>query len=227
MSTIGGETPENGVDGVLTTTRTVRRRYDFERPVPLDVVHQCLDLALQAPTGGDFQGWRWIVVTDPATKLAMRDLYHQSHVEAAAGAPADRTRDDPMMAGAWYLAEHLHQVPVLVVACIKGRLSAEATLADLGALFASIYPAVWGFQLALRSRGLASAMTTVHLRRHREMAALLGIPDNVVQAALVPVGYLRQGDLHRARRRPVADVAYAERWGDPISAPGGSSRSRS
>lgn len=118
-----------------------------------------------------------------------------------------------MMEGAWHLATHLERVPVLALACIRGRMTRATTPAQTSALFGSIYPAVWGLQLALRSRGLASTLTTVHIERHREMAGLLGIPDNVTQAALVAVAHLVGDDLRPAHRRPVDEVAFRERWG--------------
>jgi nitroreductase len=203
------------IDWVLSTTRTVRRRLDLDRPVDLQLVRDCLELALQAPTGGDFQGWRWIVVTDPVVKKGMRDLYLDAHEEASGGrrpvavvASADR-----MLDGAWHLASNLDRVPVLVVACIRGGLTADSTPAQAAALYASIYPAVWSLQLALRSRGLASAMTTVHTERYEAMAELLGIPDGVTQAALIPIAHLLGEELHPARRRPLDEVAYLNHWG--------------
>ncbi len=202
------------VDWVLTTTRAVRRRLDLERPVDVNVVLDCLDVALQAPTGGDFQGWRWIVITQPATKARVRDIYLDALTQASGGRrptdPADSV--DRMLEGAWHLAAHLHQVPVLVVACIRGRLTPYSTPAQASALYGSIYPAVWSLQLALRGRGLASVMTTVHLERHQAMADLLGIPENVTQAALVPIAHLVGDDLHPALRRPVREVAFSDHW---------------
>ena len=118
-----------------------------------------------------------------------------------------------MLEGAWHLATHLHRVPVLVLACIRGRVTPATTPAQAAALFGSIYPAVWSLQLALRSRGLVSTMTTVHLERHKEMADLLDIPDDVTQAALVPVAHLVGHDLRPARRRPVRDVAFPRAMG--------------
>jgi nitroreductase len=204
------------IDWMLSTTRTVRRRLDLERPVDDDVVRECLELALQAPTGGDLQGWRWIVITDPTVKARVRDLYVESLDEASGGRRPAQVVDsrDRMLDGAWHLATHHDRVPVLVVACIRGRLTARTTQAQAAALYASIYPAVWSLQLALRSRGLVSAMTTVHLGRHAAMAELLGIPDGVTQAALIPVAHLLDGDLHAARRRPVSEVAFLDHWGE-------------
>jgi nitroreductase len=204
---------------MLSTTRTVRRRLDLERPVDLGVVRECLTLALQAPTGGDRQGWRWIVITDPEVKAGVQDLYVESLDEASGGhRPVDAMGSgNRMLDGAWHLATHLGQVPVLVMACIRGALTPTSTAAQAGSLYGSIYPAVWSLQMALRSRGLASAMTTVHLERHAAMAELLGIPDGVTQAALIPIAHLAGDDLRPARRRPVAEVAYLDRWGAPWS----------
>lgn len=203
------------IDWVLTTTRAVRRRLDLTRPVDRQVVLDCLELALQAPTGGDLQLWRWIVVTDPGTRARMREIYEAALTVASGGPPPD-AGDAPqnrLLEGAWHLATHLDQVPVVVVACIMGRPIPDATPARLAARYGSIYPAVWSLQLALRSRGLASAMTTVHLEAHQAMAELLGIPENVTQAALVPIAHLLGDELHPARRRPVREVAFPDRWG--------------
>jgi nitroreductase len=208
-------TEPGSIDWVLTTTRAVRRRLDLDRTVDLDLVLECLDLALQAPTGGDFQGWRWIVITEPDVKARVRDIYLDALTEASGGSSHTPTGGsvDRMMEGAWHLATQLDRVPVLVLACIRGRMTPGTTPAQVSALFGSIYPAVWSLQLALRSRGLASTMTTVHIERHQEMADLLGIPDNVTQAALLPVAYLMGDDLRPARRRPAREVAFRESWG--------------
>jgi nitroreductase len=202
------------IDWVLTTTRAVRRRLDLDRAVDINVVLECLNVALQAPTGGDLQGWRWIVITQPATKVRIRDIYLDALAEAAGGRRTTSTEDsgNRMLEGAWHLATHLDQVPVLVMACIRGRLTPSSTQAQVTALYGSIYPAVWSLQLALRSRGLASVMTTVHLERHQAMADLLGIPDNVTQAALIPIAHLLGDQLHPALRRPVREVAFSDHW---------------
>jgi nitroreductase len=208
------------IEWALTTTRAVRRRLDLTRPVDEDVVLQCLDLALQAPTGGDAQGWRWIVIAEPATKARVRDLYVEALTEVSGGRRPGGARGsaERMLEGAWHLADHLDQVPVLVVACIRGGLTPASTPAQAASLYGSIYPAVWSLQLALRAQGLASVMTTVHLARHREMARLLGIPDHVTQAALIPIAHLLGDGLHPARRQPARRVAYRDRWGVAWSA---------
>jgi nitroreductase len=202
------------IEWALTTTRAVRRRLDLDRSVDVEVVLDCLDLALQAPTGGDAQGWRWIVVTRPATKAGIRDIYLEALDAASGGRRPDRTGSpaDRMLDDAWHLATHLDRVPVLVVACIRGRLTPDSTLAQATALWGSIYPAVWSLQLALRSRGLASVMTTVHLQRHQAMAELLGIPDGFTQAALVPIAHLLGDGLHPAGRRPAREVSFPDYW---------------
>jgi nitroreductase len=212
------------IDWVLSTTRSVRRRLDLDRAVDPEVVLECLDLALQAPTGGDFQGWRWIVITEPDTKTRVREIYLDALTEASGGRRPTPTGGSAnrMLEGAWHLATHLDRVPVLVLACIRGRMTPDSSPAQASALFGSIYPAVWSLQLALRSRGLASTMTTVHLERHQEMAELLGIPENVTQAALVPVAYLMGDGLRPARRRPVREVAFHEHWGIGWDGPAGS-----
>jgi nitroreductase len=218
------------IEWALTTTRAVRRRLDLDRDVDVEVVLDCLDLALQAPTGGNAQGWRWIVITQPATKAKIRDIYVDALGAASGGRHPDRTGSsaDQMLDDAWHLATHLDRIPVLVVACIRGRLTLDSTLAQATALLGSIYPAVWSLQLALRSRGLASVMTTVHLQRREAMAELLGIPDDVTQAALVPIAHLLGDELRPARRRPVRDVAFPDHWGAAWEAlpgpPAGASR---
>ncbi len=203
------------IDWVLTTTRTVRLRLDLTRPVDRGVVLDCLELALQAPTGGDLQLWRWIVITDPTTKSGMRGVFESALTAASGGRRPSRAEgpESRLLEGAWHLASHLDQVPVIVVACIMGRPARDPTPARLAARYGSIYPAVWSLQLALRSRGLASAMTTVHLEEHEAMAELLGIPENATQAALIPVAHLLGDDLRPARRRPVGEVAFPDRWG--------------
>ena len=198
------------VDKLLTTTRAVRKRLDLTRPVELDMVMECLDLALQAPTGSNQQTWRWIVVTDPTVRVALGDLYRNLPADRAptrlGSVPPPEEQQARVSDSAGYLMQHLHEVPVLVVPCVE----------DVGGAAGwapSIYPAVWSFMLALRSRGLGSVLTTVHLYRSAEAAALLGVPDGFVQSCLLPVAYFTGDDFQPAERRPVEEVTYVDHWG--------------
>ena len=203
------------VDHLLSTTRAVRRRLDLERPVDPAVIAECLRLAVQAPTAGNTQSWHWVVVTDPAKRAALADLYREAgrrHLERnldATDASDGQTRD--VYRSALHLADILERVPVLVIPCIDGRLDGRSNAAA-ATLYASIIPAAWSFQLALRSRGLGSAWTTLHLLREKEAAELLGIPHDVTQVALLPVAYTVGTDFKPARREPVEKVTYWNSW---------------
>jgi nitroreductase len=203
------------VDHLLSTTRSVRRRLDLTRPVPRDVVIDCLRLAIQAPTGSNMQRWRWLVVTDPDVRAAIADLYRNppGARDGAAARAEPRADVSPqqqrVMDSARYLSEHLHEVPAHVVPCTEDAGGAAGWAP-------SIYPAVWSFQLALRSRGLGSVITTGHLFRKDEAAALLGVPDGFVQACLVPVAYFTGDDFKPAVRRPVEELTYWDHWGNTV-----------
>jgi nitroreductase len=201
------------VDALLTTTRSVRKRLDLARPVPREVILECLRLAIQAPTGSNAQRWRWLVVTDPDTRAALADLYRNPPASSGeptgarpAPLPAATGQLQRMMESAMFLRERLHEVPVLVVPCTEDAGGAAGWAP-------SIYPAVWSFMLALRSRGLGSCITTVHLHRRDEAAALLGVPDGFVQACLLPVAYFTGETFRPAARRPVEEITYWDRWG--------------
>jgi nitroreductase len=203
------------VDRLLTTTRAVRRRLDLDRPVHLDVIRECLGLAVQAPTGSNMEWWRWIVVTDPDIRGRLADLYRSSMPEGDPALPAeageflDLDRQARVMASSRFLADHLHEVPVLVVPCTKDAGGAAGWPP-------SIYPAVWSFILALRSRGMGSVITTVHLNRRTEAAELLKIPGDYVQSCLLPVAYYKGDDFKPAKRRGVDEVAFLDRWGEQL-----------
>lgn len=204
-------------DRLLTTTRSVRKRLDLSRPVEREVILDCLRIAVQAPTGGNRQGWRWLVVDDPSSRQAIADLYRRSfgpyiEEQRAAIQRAGRPGMEPVLDSAAHLAEHLDEVPVLVVPCVLGRLPEQASVAEQAGLFGSILPAAWSFMLALRSRGLGSAWTTLHLAYEREAAEVLGIPDTATQAALIPVAYYTGTDFKPAARRPVEEITYLNTW---------------
>ena len=206
------------VDRLLTTTRAVRRRLDLERAVDPALVRECLQVALQAPTGLDAQEWRWVVVEDEDQRRAVAEQFAQA-ADGYIGAALDEARaaNDAKMVRLYEsvlsLADNLSRVPVLVVPCMVSRLPDNAPHALATSHFGSIYPAVWSFQLALHSRGLGSVLTTVHLIREKECAQILGIPEGVAQVCLLPVAHIRGGDLRAAPRRKLDELLSIDRWG--------------
>ncbi len=211
------------IDHLLTTTRSVRKRLDLSRPVPRQVLVECLALAVQAPTGSNAQGWRFLVVTDPEKRRTIGRYYRDSFMDyarsraSAPGSLATGPQSDPaqmrrVVSSAMYLAQHMGEVPALVIFCIQGRPPDPAPMIQAG-LYGSVLPAAWSFMLALRSRGLGTAWTTLHLRYEREIAALLGVPDHITQAVLFPVAYYHGDDFRPARRIPAAELTYWDEWG--------------
>jgi nitroreductase len=205
-------------DALLSTTRAVRKRLDFDREVPDDVLLECLQLAVQAPTGSNRQGWRWMVIRDAEKKLALAEIYRRIGgaylAEAAKNTPTD-TQSGRVMDSANFLADRLQDVPVMVIPLIIGRLEDQTTNSAAG-LFGSIVPAMWSFQLALRSRGLGSCYTTLHLGAEQEAAELLGIPEHFTQAGLLPVAYTLGTDFKPAQRPPVEEITYLDTYKNPI-----------
>jgi nitroreductase len=207
-------------DELLTTTRSVRRRLDLSRPVERDVVEECLRMAFQAPTGQNHQNWGWVVVDNPAIRREMAELYRAGQVDHAQRARSprepvvERTAAADRMAGSvFYLLEHMHEVPVLLVPTVA-RSYDERTSFGVASTWGSILPAVWSFMLALRSRGLGSAWTTLHLYREAEMATLLGIPSDQVQVGLFPVAYTLGTDFRPADRAASEERIFWNRWSD-------------
>jgi nitroreductase len=201
-------------DELLSTTRAVRKRLDLDRPVEREVLMECLRLAIQAPTGGNRQGWHWVVVTDADKRAGLAELYRSgaaTYFKAAAeNAEPPTGQQARVVDSARYLAEVMDRVPVLVIPCIEGRIK-DVRLA--AGFFGSIHPAIWSFQLALRSRGLGSSWTTLHLAHEQQAAELLGIPyENVTQAALVPVAYTIGTDFKPAKRRPAEEITHWDSW---------------
>ncbi|MDQ6837285.1 MAG: nitroreductase family protein [Actinomycetota bacterium] len=199
-------------DHLLATTRSVRKRLDLDRPVEPERVLECLRLAVQAPTASNTQTWRWMVVTDADKRAALARIYRESG-EAYLRDAADKAQgqDRRVLESALHLSETLERVPVHVIPCIEGRADG-ATNAKAAGFYGSIIPAAWSFMLALRSRGLGSAWTTLHLRGEKEAAELLGIPDDVTQVALLPVAYYTGEDFKPASRPPVEDITYWDGW---------------
>jgi nitroreductase len=204
-------------DKLLTTTRSVRKRLDLERPVSRDVVLECLDVALQAPSGGNSQPWRWLIVDDPDVKKGIAALYQRSHdpymaANRQAAEAAGRTEVmGKIMDSSQYLSDHMAEVPVMVIPCLLSRPEGLSQ-AEVAGFYGSILPAAWSFMLALRSRGLGSAWTTLHLAFEKEAQELLGVPETVTQTALLPVAYYTGDDFKPAPRQPATKVTYFNGW---------------
>lgn len=201
------------VDELLSTTRAVRKRLDLDRPVGREVILDCIRLAMQAPTASNAQDWRWIVITDPEKRAAIADIYRSIGAEYLANAAA--TASDPqtqrVYRSAAGLTETLARVPVHVIPCLLQPIEESNRLVAASA-WASIIPAGWSFLLALRSRGLGSVWTTMHLAKEREVAELLGIPPSVTQAALFPVAYTIGSDFRPAARPSAESITCWDTW---------------
>lgn len=209
-------------DALLSTTRAVRKRLDLERSVPLDLVDECIDVATQAPTGGNRQGWHFLVVTDPVKRARLAEwyrhgfeLFYGDRDAAIAQMPQDDAgylqTQHRVIDSAGFLAEHLAEVPVHVIPCVEGRTDA-APIALQAAIWGSLLPAAWSFCLAARARGLGTCLTTLHLVHEAEAAELLGVPDTVMQGALIPVAYSKGTDFKPGPRQDLARIVHRDAW---------------
>jgi nitroreductase len=201
-------------DQLLTTTRSVRKRLDFDRPVPREVILECLELALQAPSGSNRQAWHWIFVSDPDTKMRLADIYRDCFVAAYGPevVPEMTEQEQRMWMSARYLADHFQDVPTILIPCQWGRAD-EASSAFAAGYWGSLLPAVWGFMLALRSRGLGSAWTTLHLNREKDAAEVLGIPfERCAQGGMFPVAYTVGTDFKPGPRKAMDTIVHWDRW---------------
>ncbi|HEU5439565.1 MAG TPA: nitroreductase family protein [Ktedonobacterales bacterium] len=213
-------------DELLSTTRAVRKRLDFSRPVEPEVIRECLELAMQAPNGGNRQPWHFVVVTDAEKRRALGDIYRkgwatylgmpfnqpEAHAALAAKYPERAQTQLRVASSAQYLADHMHEAPVLLIPCVWGRADGQPAEAQAG-LWGSILPAAWSFMLAARARGLGTSLTTVHLFYEQEAADLLGIPyARVTQAGLIPVAYTEGTEFKPAAREPLDRVTHWNGW---------------
>ena len=208
-------------DKLLTTTRSVRKRLDLTREVEPQVIQDCIDIAMQAPTGTNAQNWAFVVITDPAKKKFIADAYRNGgEMMAGSGYPPPLEPGDPrehvmpkVMESAGYLGEILEQVPVFVIACVRGRVESVPMVIAQASTYGSILPAAWSFMLALRSRGLGTAWTTIHLFQEQAISELLGIPDDWTQTVLFPVAYYTGDDFKPAHRLPSDTMTHWDSWG--------------
>ncbi len=206
------------VDYILETTRSVRKRLDLTRPVDRETVERCLEIAIQAPTGSNQQGWKWLIVTDADVKAQIGEYYKRSWYDYAGVAVRAETGQEPsaqmqrVVNSARYLADHMHEVPMMIFPCIHGRAPNASPSANAG-LYGSIIPAAWSLMLALRARGIGTAWTTLHLSYEKECNEILGIPADVTTAALLPIAYFTGETFQKADRVPASKLTYWESWG--------------
>lgn len=208
-------------DGLLSTTRAVRKRLDLTRAVPRALIEECVDLATQAPTGRNRQRWHFLVVTEEPQRRAVAALFRKAAVRGG-GRPVNE-RDlarmhafpgsmDRIFDGFQHLYDNIHRVPVFVIPAVEGRTD-WAGVQDQAMTWGSILPAAWSFMLAARARGLGTVWTTAHAPVERELAALLGVPyDDVMLAAFIPLAYTIGTDFRPARRIPRDEVLHWNGW---------------
>ncbi len=214
-------------DELLSTTRAVRKRLDFDKPVSMDVIKECMEIAVQAPTGSNAQGWQFVFVTDEDKRAKIGEYYrqafsiykdmpvaiHKLHADSKDGNLTDsQTRS---ASSADYLGENMGRAPVLMIPCIAGRTDNEAgaNIISQTATLGSIIPAAWNFMLAARSRGIGTAWTTLHLMHEKAIADLIGIPyDDYMQIALIPIAYTKGTSFKPAYRPPVETVMHVNEW---------------
>ena len=211
--------PIGETDRLLSTTRSVRRRLDLEREVPEELLLDCIDLAEQAPTGGNQTSRRWLIIRDPDTKAALADLYREAGgdwiVENAERIAGTGHRNERTLDSGAHLARNLQHVPAIVLVTIYGEHDGSGR----PGLFDSVIQAAWSFCLALRSRGLGSAWTTLHLGAADRVADLLDLPEGVTQIVLLPVAWTIGDDFQPAPRRPAREITWFDRWGHTTQRP--------
>jgi nitroreductase len=206
-------------DELLTTTRTVRKRLDLDKPVPMELIRECIEIALQAPSGSNRQTWHWLVITDADKRAQIGEYYRRAVAEylESSGAAGRLYADDPDRApvqqrvgsSVAYLGERMGQVPVLVIPCLTAK---NLPAGNQAGLWGSILPSAWSYMLAARARGLGTAWTTLHLKYEGEVSELLGIPEDVRQTVLIPTAYTIGTDFKPAARQPLDEVLHVDSW---------------
>ncbi len=206
-------------DELLTTTRTVRKRLDLDKPVPMELIRECIEIALQAPSGSNRQTWHWLVITDADKRAQIGEYYRRAVAEylESSGAAGRLYADDPDRApvqkrvgsSVAYLGERMGQVPVLVIPCLTAK---NLPAGNQAGLWGSILPSAWSYMLAARARGLGTAWTTLHMKYEDEVSELLGLPEEVRQTVLIPTAYTIGTDFKPAARQPLDEVLHVDSW---------------
>jgi nitroreductase len=206
-------------DELLTTTRTVRKRLDLDKPVPMELIRECIEIALQAPSGSNRQTWHWLVITDADKRAQIGEYYRRAVAQylESTGAAGRLYADDPDRApvqkrvgsSVAYLGERMGQVPVLAIPCLTAK---NLPAGNQAGLWGSILPSAWSYMLAARARGLGTAWTTLHLKYEKEVSELLGLPEEVRQTVLIPTAYSIGTDFKPAARQPLDEVLHVDSW---------------
>ena len=216
-------------DELLSTTRAVRKRLDFERPVPMKVLKECMNIAVQAPTGSNAQGWQFMFVTDQSKKDRIAEIYAKvweiyktmpvaiHHLHKDSGDQSLVSSQERSTSSAEYLAANMEKAPALLIPCIAGRIESPEIAGGgnfaQAATYGSIIPAAWSFMIAARARGLGTAWTTLHLMHEEEVANLLGIPyQEYTQVALIPIAYTKGTVFKPAYRPPLETIMHVDQW---------------
>lgn len=188
----------------------MRKRLDMARPVEREVLVECVELAVQAPSGSNVQKWHWLFVDDAAKKQALAEIYNSiwQHAYSPSVVLAGEG-DQRIYSSAQYLADHLHEVPVMLIPVQWGRPEGE----NQAGYWGSLLPAAWSFCLAARNRGIGTAWTTMHLAKEREAAEVLGLPyERCAQGGLFPVAYSKGTDFRPATRKDLDGIIHWNGW---------------
>lgn len=210
---------------LLTTTRAVRKRLDLEKPVEIELVKKCIEIAQQAPSASNRQNWHFLIITDQYLKNSLSDLFQKgwhSYIDSPTSVAKTMNSDDPKKSktqrriyeSAKYLVDNLRNVPVFVIPCVEGRTDgSNVSVVVQSAIWGSIAPAVWNFVLAARLYGLGTTWTSFHLRFEKDAAELLKIPyEKVMQVALLPVAFYKGSSFRPAPRDPVDKIIHVNTW---------------
>jgi len=208
-------------DGLLTTTRAVRKRLDLTRPVPRQLILDCVRISTQGPAGGNHQKWRWVIVDDPDKKQVIADAYRRTYApyieqqQRAVERAGNQGEKNAIIDSSMHLADVLQDVPVLAIPCALGSPDDAGSIGGAAqGWWGSVIPSIWSYCLAARSRGLGTAWTTLHLGDEATVAEALGIPATVTQLACIPTAFHTGNDFKPATRKPAEQVTYWNTWKD-------------
>jgi nitroreductase len=211
-------------DQLLTTTRAVRKRLDFSRPIEDSVIRECVDIAMQSPSGSNNMTMQFVVVRDEAKRKAIGEVYRQCYEiyrsldgiyigSIEKNNDAENAQQSRSASSADFLGDHMGDAPALVIACNVGSRVEGAPAMMAASMMGNVLPAMWSFMLAARARGLGTAWTTVHLMMEQQVADIVGIPfETVQQACLSPLAYTKGTDFKPAERPDADSIIHWDTW---------------